>query len=503
MSVQKLVELSNGAQLVYQKQKSFDGASFVIGFLGGAQLDGKYQGISHLLEHLLFRPANSDMRQNVLNSIMANTIGQNAFTTNEYLAVVGSATNNNLEKAIDNCVTILTPKEFTKEQIKKEVEIVKHEIALDCKEPESIVDMFLGKLAGYDLDEFSDDTVLGTARSLSKVTPELLKEYVDRYFNSNNLIISVTSNRSLEEIKTLCEEHIVSKFPKARDVGYIVESPVYEYYEPKNLLMAVPAKNASNININLLVRTRDGECEDVDREFAFDMVEQYLCNSVGGLMWNALREKNSLVYKYSQSVIEEGSVKFKYFDATTNAKHMNKTIKEICTIIKTLSEEGVSEETFEIIKKSLSDKNNASLNKYKSATAMTNFQDLIYERPFVDYKNVTKIIDNMTHEEFNDYLQDQYKVKNISLLITGDFDSRKVPTLVEVEEMAGNYDHSAFKDLFNPPRFEQSSCVSKGVVIAREQAEAEAAKDAAEEAAVMEVLENLPPIIAIDNTPVE
>ena len=51
-----------------------------------------------------------------------------------------------------------------------------------------------------------------------------------------------------------------------------------------------------------------------------------------------------------------------------------------------------TEEIFEVIKKSITDRNNASLNKYKSATALSNFEDCVFGHPFVDYKKVTEIL---------------------------------------------------------------------------------------------------------------
>ena len=503
MAKQQIVKLSNGATLVYQKQGAFNGSSFVIGFVSGSQLDGKYEGLSHLLEHLLFRPANEDMRQNIMGSIMANAIGQNAFTTNDCIAVTASATKANLERAVDTCVAMLKPKGFTRDQIRKEIEIVKHEIALDIPEQENVIDLFLDRLAGVEAADSARDRILGTARTLGQVTPELLSEYVRRYFNTDNLVISVTSNSSLKEIQELCESRIVSQFAPAEKPEYIIETPEFDYFEEKNLLMAIPTAKSSNVDVQVLVRTRNGESEDVDREFAYDVVEQYVCNAMGGLMWNALRVNKSLVYSYAQTVLEEGSVKFKNFSAETNAKKMNTTIRELCGIIRTLSEQGVDQETFEVIKKSITDRNNASLNKYKSSTAISNFEDCIYGHPFVDYKKVTELIDGMTHEEFNAHLKDQYKVKNISLLVTGNFRASNVPNLIEVEEMAGNTVHSDSKDLLNVPRFEFTSYVPKEVVIAQEQAEAREKQAQAEEEAVIEYLESLPPMLAIDDTPVQ
>ncbi len=467
MAKQQVVELSNGAILIYQKQSAFNGSSFVIGFRGGAQLDGKYEGISHLLEHLLFRPASEDLQNSVLNNILSYSINQNAYTSDTYLCVTGRATKNNFERAIDNCIAMLKPKGFTAEQIRKEVAIVKQEINLNEMEEQEgrdLLEVFLDQLTATEGDEEPEyDTILGTMKTLKTVTPELLTEYVERYFNTDNLVISITSNSSLKEITELCEERIVSQFKPAAKEEYIVDYPAPEVFNPMNMLIVNPTTKNSNVGIELIIRERDGESTDIDKDYAYDIVESYIANTIGGNLWQNLRVKQNLVYDYHMAALELGSAKFKAYGATTSAKNVRTTIRELCATVKTLADEGVPPETFEAVKKALTDQNNASLQKFKSATAMSNFSDFINGLEFVDYKAVAKHIENMTHEEFCEHMATIYTVPNVSLLVQGNFDPHKCYSIIDVEEMLGNTAHSAQRASLNIPRIEATSCVQRVV----------------------------------------
>ena len=130
MAKQQVVELENGAVVVYQKQESFNGYSFIFGFRSGAQLDGKHAGLSHLLEHLLFRSSKDDLTKNILDNILRYSIDQNAFTSEDMICVDFSAVDKNVGIALDNCMNMITNREFTAEQIAKEVAVVKQEINL-------------------------------------------------------------------------------------------------------------------------------------------------------------------------------------------------------------------------------------------------------------------------------------------------------------------------------------------------------------------------------------
>ena len=135
MAKQQIIQFDNGATLIYQKQSVFNGYSFVIGFRAGAQLDGKYKGLSHLLEHLMFRSSTGkDMKKNVLNDILKYSIGQNAHTGECTFTSEFSVTNNNVDFALENQMRMFMTKSFSENQIKREIEIVKQEINLNIDE---------------------------------------------------------------------------------------------------------------------------------------------------------------------------------------------------------------------------------------------------------------------------------------------------------------------------------------------------------------------------------
>lgn len=455
MAKQQIVEFDNGATLIYQKQSVFNGYSFVIGFRGGAQLDGKYKGLSHLLEHLMFRTSSSkSMKKNVLNDILKYSINQNAATSPYYIASTFSVTNDNVEFALDNQMKMFTGKTFNEEQIKREIEIVKQEMmivsekqgAYDITAYDALMD---GLKKTNKLAKVGD--CIGNARALNQIKPEHLKRYIERYFNTNNLVISVTTNQSLDKTVELVKEHIFSKINMARQSKFVVPYPELDEYQDMNVLCLCPTPMSRNVEIDILLRDTVGLKLDVDKEFAYTIVEEYLMNSIGGVLWKILREDNNLVYSYSLNNDDLGTAKFKHFNALTNSAKMRKTIREICTTIRNIGMYGVPKEKFEIVKQALTDQQNASLNKFKSCSANENFTDYLLGMPFVDYKKAFGYIKNMTYEEFNEYIKSIYSEAQASVAVDGAFDARKMYNLIEIEEMFGNYSHSETWHDYNQP----------------------------------------------------
>ena len=457
MAKQQIFKLENGSTLIYQKQSAFNGYSFAIGFRSGAQLDGKYKGLSHLLEHLLFRTTNPKSTNALLDNVLKYTINQNAYTSEDCICVTFSSVYKNVEQALAYVRDRLTNTSFTKSQIEKEIEVVKHEINLYKDANDYITPSALDCLLNNLIDDGAKNlNILGNSKTLNQITPNLLRTYVRRYFNLDNLIISVTTNKSLENVVSLCDSYIYSALKPAACKEYIVSFPKLPTVKNYNTLIANPDQYSKNISICLLLRERAGFAEDINLEYAYDVVEEYMMNSLGSLLWEVLRTKNQLVYSFNLSNLDYTNAKFKAFSAVTSPSKMRKTISEICKLIKNISLYGVPAKKFQDVKNALTDIKSATLQKFKNSNAETNFSNYLYGNEFLDYKKVNDYISKMTLEDFNNHIMSIYSMANVSVAVDGNFDTRKCYNLLEIEKMLGNYSHIYLKNNFNKPLIETS-----------------------------------------------
>lgn len=457
MAKQQVYELENGATIIYQKQSSFNGYSFAVGFRCGAQLDGKYKGLSHALEHMLSKNPTYKTTTELLNNMLKYTIDFNAFTNDKTICISKfSAVEKNVEDALKLTQSMLTKKSFSKAQLEREIGVIKQEIELykDAEKYQDIsaLDVLLDNISNS--DGWTSLDILGNSKTLNLLTPEILTKYMKRYFNLENLVISVTTNKSLEKVFELCNKYILSAVKPATSAKYIIAPPQHEIFKDINTLVALPNPDNKTISICLLLKERSGLSDDINLEYAYDTIEEYLMNNFGGPLWDSLRERNSLVYTYSLSNMDFGTAKFKAFQATTTATKMRKTISEICKIIREIGLYGVPEKKFNAVKTVLTDIRSATLSKFKTASAESNYSDYINGDEFIDYKKVNDYISKISYENFNEYIKKVYSAANVSVAIEGDFDSRKCYNLLEIEKMLGNYSHVDYKEEFNQPIIE-------------------------------------------------
>lgn len=457
MAKQQIVKFDNGSTLIYQKDGSFNGAKFAIGFLSGAKLDGKHKGLAHLAEHLMFRTTNEKTTEAMLYDLLKYTTNENARTTKDMIITHFTTTNKNIEKVLDLYSNkILFNKKFSDEQIAKEIEVIRHEIEM-IQESDSLYipnasDLLLENLIIN--DRTSKKELVGTTKTLKTITPKMLHDYVDRYFNAENLIISVTSNKPLNEIIDLCVKHFIGKVKPAKKPEYIVPMPEELKVSNTNMFIANPDPESYTTTVTFFIKTGEGRIKNPELEYALEILEDvsvYGSDNSSGLMHKALRYDNQLVYQLWSSDVDLDTAQFKALTAVTNSKKLRKTIKEICKMVKDLGLYGITKERFDAAKQVLTDTENANLNKFPATSPLGNLNDYITNTPFIDYKKVMEYIKNISYEEFNDYLLNKYFEPNVSVGITGNFDARQCYNLIEIEKMMGNYAHAGQEDVLNLP----------------------------------------------------
>ena len=134
----------------------------------------------------------------------------------------------------------------------------------------------------------------------------------------DNLVISVTTNKSLDSVLELCNKYIYSALKRASSPKYIVPLTEPTTFKDVNAFVAVPDEYFQNVSLCLLLRERSSYAQDINLEYAYDVIEEYLMNTMGGILWDRLRTKNQLVYSYNLSNINIGARKYKCFKAITN-----------------------------------------------------------------------------------------------------------------------------------------------------------------------------------------
>ena len=201
--------LSNGLTLIVARRPGFTRklAYFVTDF-GAVHTHFRLEdreirvpaGIAHFLEHKMFDlPGQRD----VSAELAALGAGTNAFTSYDMTAYYISCTEN-FEPALKLLLEFVSTPYFTEESVQKEIGIIDQEIGMHLDNPDSRV--FETLAAGLYENHPIRVPILGSSKSIRRITPQLLHDCHRAFYTPGNMILCVVGDVEPERVAEIAEE---------------------------------------------------------------------------------------------------------------------------------------------------------------------------------------------------------------------------------------------------------------------------------------------------------
>lgn len=196
-------------------------------------------GMAHFLEHKLFEGKDED----AFKKFARTGASANAFTSFDKTAYLFSCSDN-FNESLKILLDFVQNPCFTDENVKKEQGIIGQEIKMYEDSPEWRVFFNLVK-AMYQKHSVNVD-IAGTVESIAQITPEILYDCYNNYYNLNNMCLSVVGDVDAERVFAIVESAVSSKKCNPIEVENIFESEPKEVSEAKttqNLAVTLPLFN--------------------------------------------------------------------------------------------------------------------------------------------------------------------------------------------------------------------------------------------------------------------
>ncbi len=173
------------------------------------------EGIAHFLEHKLFEaPDGSD----TFTRFSALGADSNAYTDYDKTAYLFSCTEN-VEEALAELLTFVTQPHFTEESVARERGIIGEEIHEDEDSPWERA--YLNLVTSLYHKNPVRNNVLGTVKTIGKITPELLYECYDAFYRLDNMALVVCGNVTPEQILAVADRILPATKEKKEKVTRI------------------------------------------------------------------------------------------------------------------------------------------------------------------------------------------------------------------------------------------------------------------------------------------
>lgn len=197
--------LHNGIRILFKPAKSAIAHCCLIINAGSRDEETGAPGLAHFIEHLLFKGTVKRNTNQILNRLEVVGGDLNAYTTKEYTCLQASFLKTHLERAMELLQDIAFFSTFPKDEMEKEKSVILDEIASYEDQPEEAInDDFESMLfAGHPLGE----NILGTPQSVKSFTQQDLANFMDKNYNTNEIIFAISGSYNPAKVLKLAEQY--------------------------------------------------------------------------------------------------------------------------------------------------------------------------------------------------------------------------------------------------------------------------------------------------------
>jgi len=396
--------LPNGIRIITENIPHIQ--SFSLGFwfnVGSRDEARKNNGITHFIEHMLFKGTKKRSARKIAEDIEAYGGYLNAFTSKENTCYYGRGLGNNLERTFDVISDMIQFPSFKNSEIKKEAGVVIDELLDINDNPEELIfDKFEEILfAGNSLSM----PIIGTEKNIRSFSQQDLFSFIDERYGFNNMVIAASGSVEHEKLLRLTDKYF------SKDMG--------KRGLKRKVLNLAPAPDHRIVKsvqqVHMILGKATYGFQDKKRITA-NILSHILGEGSSSRLFQTIREKNGIAYQVNSFLNSFYDTSSFGVYLSTNEKQADKAQALVINEFKKIREKLVSEKELSRAKEYI--KGNMILNLESTTSRMFRMSnsELYYNR-FVTIEEVIKMIDSVSVKEIieiaNEILEENYLTKVI------------------------------------------------------------------------------------------
>lgn len=317
--------LVNGLEVI-TINKDTQIASINIGVKVGALYENiEEKGISHFIEHTLFKGTTSRSDEELNEELEALGGEYNAYTDYDATVYTISCLMEEFKNAAELLGDMITNPAFDKDEIEKERGVILSEIRMSKDDIEDFSFKNVNKIA-YTSSPLKYE-VTGLEENVSRFTREEIVSYYNKYYTPKNSLITMVSSLNHDEAIELVEEHFNKwKGEKAKPIDIIKE-------KNKEIIEISYKKDIEQSTIVYLFTFNDLEKSD---ELPLRILNHRLGESSNSLLFREVRENRGLAYDIYTHLEITSNIKTLYIYTAVGEENVDETKEAIDEILRNL-----------------------------------------------------------------------------------------------------------------------------------------------------------------------
>jgi predicted Zn-dependent peptidase len=324
-------KLSNGIRVVTCEMPHAQSATFgVWAAVGGRHEPARLTGISHFIEHMLFKGTRRRTARQIGQEVEAVGGYLNATTTHDHTVYYGAAPADHFNKlSAVLCDMVLEPR-FAATDIRRERAVIAEEIQMYQDEPSELVQELLWEeiWPSHALGR----PLTGTLDSISALQRDDLLAYRGSHYHSGNTVVSAAGRVRHEDVAARVET-LLGTLAKGRRSR--ASAPPELTTKPR---IRVIERDTQQVHVAFALPCCSLHSED---RYATSLLNVLLAGNVSSRLFQELREKRGLCYSVSSNLSQYEDTGVLNFYIGLDAKNLEKALGLLCREFRRLREEPV------------------------------------------------------------------------------------------------------------------------------------------------------------------
>jgi predicted Zn-dependent peptidase len=301
---------------------------------GSLDENDKNNGVSHFLEHMLFKGTKKYTVGDISKIVESNGGVINAGTSKEFTEYYIDIPSAGFEKALDIIADIAQNASFPDEELQKERMVILEEIKRSEDTPDHVLYDNFNKLLFTQTNY--KYRIIGTSHTVGNMSRQDVIDYYTARYVPNNMTLVIAGDVDFKQTKNT----VTDKFSYLKQNASAVPSRSYLIEPVKPAATDVQPKHVQQ---SYILCGFIGPDIDSDRQFSGDVLSTILGSGLSSRLYRKLREEKQLVYGIGSGFYSQQGSSIFYVSAVCEPGKVDTTIKEINNELGLIMSTGVTE----------------------------------------------------------------------------------------------------------------------------------------------------------------
>jgi predicted Zn-dependent peptidase len=399
--------LPSGIRVVTETMPHVRSVSVGIWIGSGSRVEvGPENGISHFIEHMVFKGTKKRSAEDIARSVDSVGGGLDAFTSKELVSFNTKVLDEHVPVAVDVLSDLVSNPLFRPDDIEKERSVILEEIKMEADQPEFVLhESFTSNFwKGHSLGS----PILGTKDTVRKYDREMLCDFYNRVYSPENILVTAAGN--------LDHRHLVDLFgEKFADLGKRGTPPTNS--TPQAYAPIILKKKESLEQVHIAIGVPAYRLAH-ELRYALYILNTVLGGGMSSRLFQQIREQQGLAYAvYSELNLFSDTGSLTVY-AGTGSETSTRVVTSVIDEFRKLKNELISQDELRRAKDHLKGSLMMSLESTSSRMSNLARQELYFDN-FMSLDEMLENIEAVQADEVQAIAQEFFQTDKIALGMLG------------------------------------------------------------------------------------